>query len=57
MAADLDMPLAFWFLDGSAMDEGFEFSFFRTREEYDAEERSREQFMEELERRREEVWD
>ncbi len=55
IAADPDMPPSFWFLDGSSMDEGFEFSFFRTREEYDAEQRSRQEFMEDFERRREEV--
>jgi hypothetical protein len=54
MAEDLDNP-TFWSLDGSSLDESFEFSFFRTPEEYDAEERMRDELMEDFERRREEL--
>ncbi len=40
----------FWHLDGSNMDVGFAFSFCRTREEWDEEERSRKAFAEEFDR-------
>jgi hypothetical protein len=40
----------FWHLDGCNMDEGFAFSFHRTREEWDEEERRRKQFNEEFDR-------
>lgn len=38
----------FWHLDGSNMDEGFEFSFHRTRDEWEEEERRRKEFDEEF---------
>ncbi len=40
----------FWHLDGCNMDEGFAFSFCRTREEWDEEERRRKEFDEEFNR-------
>ena len=40
----------FWHLDGCNMDEGFAFSFFRTRQEWDEEERRRREFDEEFNR-------
>jgi hypothetical protein len=49
MAVDFETPV-FWSLDGCNMDEGFEFSFDKTREEFEAEERRREEFNRELER-------
>ena len=49
MAIDFDMPM-FWHLDGCNMDEGFEFSFDKTREEFEAEEGRREEFNREFER-------
>jgi hypothetical protein len=42
---------AFWHLDGSHMDDGFEFSHFRTRAEYDEEERRRREFDQEFNRK------
>jgi hypothetical protein len=44
----------FWCLDGSHMDDGFAFSFFRTQEEWDEENRRREEFNREFNRRWEE---
>jgi hypothetical protein len=41
----------FWHLDGSHMDDGFEFSHFRTRAEYEEEERQRREFSEEFDRK------
>jgi hypothetical protein len=41
---------AFWHLDGCNMDEGFAFSFCRTREEWEEEERRRKEFDEEFNR-------
>lgn len=49
MAADFDTP-AFWNLDGCNMDEGFEFSFYQTREEFDENERQMEEFNREFDR-------
>jgi hypothetical protein len=49
MAADFDTP-AFWNLDGCNMDEGFEFSFYKTREEFDENERQMEEFNREFDR-------
>jgi hypothetical protein len=49
MLADLPGPM-FWCLDGSHMDNDFAFSFYRTREEWEAEQRK----WEELDRRYEE---
>ncbi|MBS1794715.1 MAG: hypothetical protein JSS81_12720 [Acidobacteria bacterium] len=44
IAADFDTPL-FWFLDGAELEaEGFEFSFYRTRAEWDEEQRRFEEF-------------
>jgi hypothetical protein len=45
---DFETPV-FWQLDGYNMDEGFEFSFDKTREEFEAEERRREEFNREFE--------
>jgi hypothetical protein len=44
------MGPTFWFLDGCHMDEGFAFSFYRTREEWEEEERRRIEFDEEFNR-------
>lgn len=49
LAADFDTPM-FWHLDGCNMDEGFEFSFSKTLEEFEGEERRREEFNREFER-------
>lgn len=43
MAEDLETPV-FWHLDDCGMDDQFEFSFFLTREEWEAERRRREEF-------------
>jgi hypothetical protein len=51
MAEDLE-PY-FWHLDGSAMDDCFEFSFHKTREEWAAERRSWEEFSRKFDRQRE----
>jgi hypothetical protein len=45
----LGMGVGFWHLDGSHMDEEFAFSWFKTREEWEAENRRREQFDREFE--------
>jgi hypothetical protein len=48
--AELDSPM-FWHLDGSHMDDRFEFSFYKTREDWEAEERRREEFNREFDRK------
>jgi hypothetical protein len=50
MQADMPGPV-FWHLDGCNMDPDFAFSFERTREEWEAEERRREDFTREFEQR------
>ena len=54
MANDPNMGPGFWHLDGSHMDEDFAFSDFLTREEWEAENRRRENFNKEFNRRWEE---
>jgi hypothetical protein len=49
LAEDFDTPM-FWNLDGCNMDDGFEFSFYKTREEFEAERLRREEFNREFER-------
>jgi hypothetical protein len=51
MAEDLE-PY-FWHLDGSGMDDCFEFSFYKTLEEWEAERRSWEEFSRKFDRQRE----
>jgi len=51
MANDPNMGPAFWHLDGSHMDDDFAFSDFLTREEWEAENRRREEFNQEFNRR------
>ena len=46
-----DFGPAFWHLDGCNMDQGFEFSFYRTRAEWEEEERRRKEFDEDFNRR------
>jgi hypothetical protein len=46
--------VGFWHLDGSSMDDEFAFSFYKTREEWEAENRRREEFNKEFNRRWEE---
>ena len=50
----LGMGVGFWHLDGSHMDDDFAFSWFKTREEWEAENRRREEFDREFDRKREE---
>lgn len=50
----LGMGVGFWHLDGSHMDDDFAFSFYRTREEWEAENHRREEFDKEFNRRWEE---
>ena len=50
----LGMGVGFWHLDGSHMDEDFAFSWFKTREEWEAENRRREEFNREFNRKWEE---
>jgi hypothetical protein len=50
----LGMGVGFWGLDGSHMDDDFAFSFYKTREEWEAENRRREEFNIEFNRRWEE---
>lgn len=50
MAQDLE-SIGFRHLDGAHMDEGFEFSFYLAREEWEAEQKQREEFNREFERR------
>ena len=54
MANDPTMGPGFWHLDGSHMDDDFAFSDFLTREEWEAENRRREEFDKEFNRRWEE---
>lgn len=49
MAEDFDTP-GFWHLDGCNIDDRFEFSFYKTREEFEAERRSWEEFNEKFDR-------
>ena len=51
MAADFDTPM-FWHLDGCNMDDSFAFSFYQTRDEYEAEQLRYEEFNKEFERKR-----
>jgi len=53
LAADFDTPM-FWFLDDAHMDDRFEFSSYRTLEEWEANRREHEEFDREFERRRKE---
>jgi hypothetical protein len=50
LAEDFDTPM-FWFLDGCNMDDRFEFSSYKTLEEWEANEREREEFNREFERK------
>lgn len=50
ISEDFETPM-FWHLDGCNMDDRFAFSFYRTREEYDAEQRRHEEFNEEFRRK------
>ncbi|MGH9932823.1 MAG: hypothetical protein ACREA9_26775 [Pyrinomonadaceae bacterium] len=47
----LGMGVGFWNLDGSHMDDDFAFSSFKTREEWEAENRGREEFAREFDRK------
>jgi hypothetical protein len=49
MAADFDTP-TFWHLDGCNMDDRFEFSFYKTRAEFEAERKRWEEFTQEFDR-------
>ena len=51
----LGMGVGFWHLDGSHMDDDFAFSSYKTRQEWDVENRRREQFSKEFERQWEEA--
>jgi len=51
MSEDFETPM-FWHLDGCNMDERFAFSFYRTREEYEAERREWEERSAEYQRKR-----
>ena len=53
MAEDLETPV-FWHLDGSGMDDRFEFSFWETRGEWEAERREWEEFSRKFDREWEE---
>jgi hypothetical protein len=44
----LGMGVGFWHLDGSNMDDDFAFSFFKTRQEWETENRRREEFNKEF---------
>lgn len=48
----LGMGVGFWHLDGSHMDDDFAFSYFKTRQEWEVENRRREEFDREFERER-----
>jgi hypothetical protein len=50
LAQDFDNPM-FWFLDGCNMDDRFEFSSYKTIEEWKAEQAEREKFNREFERK------
>jgi hypothetical protein len=54
MAEEFDTP-TFWHLDGSGMDEGFEFSYHETREEYEEEQREWAERSAEIERKNREL--
>jgi hypothetical protein len=47
LAEDFDNPM-FWFLDGCNMEDRFEFSTFKTLEEWEADQREREKFSREF---------
>ena len=47
ISEDFDTPM-FWFLDGCNMDDRFEFSFYKTREEWDAEQRRYEEIGQQI---------
>src|SRR6266436_3702555 len=47
----LGMGVGFWHLDGSNMDDDFAFSFFKTRQEWEVENRRREEFSREFDRK------
>jgi hypothetical protein len=47
----LGMGVGFWHLDGSNMEDDFAFSFFKTRQEWEVENRRREEFNKEFDRR------
>jgi len=49
MAVDFDTP-TFWHLDGCNMDDRFEFSFYKTRSEFEAERKGWEEFNQEFDR-------
>ena len=49
----LGMGVGFWHLDGSHMDDDFAFSSFKTRQEWEVENRRREEFDREFDRRME----
>ncbi len=51
----LGMGVGFWHLDGSHMDDDFAFSSYKTRQDWDVENRRREQFSKEFERQWEEA--
>ncbi len=53
MDEDLETPM-FWHLDGCNMDDRFEFSFFKTREEWEADRREWEEFNRKFDREWEE---
>jgi hypothetical protein len=50
----LGMGVGFWHLDGSNMDDDFAFSFFKTRQEWEVENRRRDEFNKEFDRKCEE---
>lgn len=54
LEAEMGFGPAFWHLDGSHLDDGFAFSFCLTLEEWEVENRRREEFDREFEREREE---
>jgi hypothetical protein len=54
VAADLETPM-FWHLDGCNMDDQFEFSFYKTREEWEAEKQRMEAFEQEYRRQQPEA--
>jgi hypothetical protein len=54
MDAEMGFGPAFWHLDGSHMDDGFAFSYCLTLEEWEAENREREEFDREFDRKMEE---
>ena len=58
LAEDFDTPM-FWFLDGCNMEDRFEFSSFKTIEEWEAQQKAREKFNREFAERYEagQDWD